>query len=225
MLKRTIASLFPICMLLLSHMACAGFMELPHDEAAKAPCRGAEVMDCALPVANEMAPPLDGYKLVKHAARNVVVGREYTKVATVLDVVWRNEEANGCIYGTKVVALVGRDERSLNINAVSRSGYKDLPVAAAYASPAGARISVFGIARTASEGNGTIVFDTEVNPPKRLISPMLYVKTTCLSATPDMSPNAIRLRQAEEPSIELSIPGFVPAVASAGTVTEKPFEK
>lgn len=220
MLERMIANLFLACIVLLSQAAWAGFVELPGNDAVRTPCRGAEVTDCALPVPNEMAPPLDGYKLIKHAVRNVVVGREYTKVATVLDVVWGNEEAGGCIYGTKIVALVGRGERSLNINSVSRSGFNGLPVSVAYASPAGSRISVFGIARMASQGNDSIVFETEVHPPKRLISPMLYVKTTCASATPGMSPNAIRLRQAEEPFIELSIPGFVPGSMPTGTAIE-----
>jgi hypothetical protein len=46
-------------------------------------------------------------------------------------------------------------------------------------------------------------------------SSTLYVKTPCTAERPQQMPDAIRLRQTDSPFIELSIPGFVPAGATA----------
>ena len=117
---------------------------------------------CALFPANELRAPAPGFSLVTHAVREASVNNSHTggtdrKIANVTDFVWRNAEQTECIYGAKVVTLLGKDAdqdptrpgtQYFEINDFVRGGFAGMPVEAAYASHAGSAHPVYRIGRT-----------------------------------------------------------------------------
>lgn len=222
---------------------------------------------CATFPAKEIDAPIDGFSIVTHAIRTAVMNNIYTggidkKIATVTEFFWRNASQTECIYGARVVMLMGKDadydvEKSgmqyFKISDFARSGFSGLPVGVAYYPNAATAEPVYRIGRTytavqysdadgyieqplvtpafhrsingtntqasvlplpeqqsASLDDSWVNFTAAIGLPKRAASSVFYVKTTCSSATPETVPDAIRLRQASPPFIEISVPGFVP---------------
>ncbi|WP_407994766.1 hypothetical protein [Methylobacillus sp. Pita1] len=234
---------------------------------------------CAIFPENEIAAPLPGFKLFKHANRQVMMNNSLTgqtdkKIASVMDVVWRNPAAGECIYGTRVLALSSADadynaqlpgKQFFRITDIARGGFAGQDIEVAYAMYATGAEPVYRIGRsftavqyykrpgyerqpltepafreaingvetteravpsfsqqTASLNDDWVNFTTLVGLPKRPASPMLYVKAPCNNETPAEQPQAIRLRQAIAPFVELSVPGFVPSQFAPSGLLSKP---
>ncbi len=118
--------------------------------------------NCAVFPTNEMSAPVDGFSIVTHAVRTAVMNNAYTggvdkKVANVTEFVWRNASQTECIYGARVVALLGKDadydvekpgKQYFRISDFARGGFSGLPVAAAYFPYAATAEPVYRIGRT-----------------------------------------------------------------------------
>ena len=117
---------------------------------------------CAVFPANEMAAPEAGYSLVTHAVREAIANNEYTggadkKIATVTEYVWRNAAQTECIYGARIIAVLGKDAdydakqagiQYFEIDDFVRGGFAGLPVEAAYSTHAAQAQPVYRIGRT-----------------------------------------------------------------------------
>lgn len=236
--------------------------------------------ECAVFPANAAHAPIDGFSIVTHAVRTAVMNNSYTggidkKIANVTEFVWRNASQTECIYGAKVVALLGKDadydiekpgKQYFSISDFARGGFSGLPVAAAYYPHANTSEPVYRIGRTftavqytnadgyveqplttpafdrsingvnteaaatplpeqqsASLNDGWVNFTAAIGLPKHAASSVFYIKTTCSSAAPQTAPDAIRLRQASPPFIEISVPGFVPPGGTADPAPVVPY--
>ncbi|MFL9609872.1 hypothetical protein ACKF11_07270 [Methylobacillus sp. Pita2] len=117
---------------------------------------------CAIFPDNEISAPLPGFKLLKHANRQVVMNNALTgqtdkKIANVMDVVWRNLAVGECIYGTRVLALSSADadynaqlpgRQFFRVTDIARGGFAGQNIEAAYATYATGAESVYRIGRT-----------------------------------------------------------------------------
>lgn len=117
---------------------------------------------CAIFPDNEIAAPLPGFKLLKHASRQVVMnnaltGRTDKKVASVMDVVWRNANAGECIYGTRILTSSSADadyntqmpgKQFFRITDIARGGFAGQVIEVAYAMYATGAEPVYRIGRT-----------------------------------------------------------------------------
>ncbi|MBL8505480.1 MAG: hypothetical protein JNJ51_03880 [Methylobacillus glycogenes] len=69
---------------------------------------------CAIFVDSELQAPLPGYELLAHAMRQAIMNNAYTgfqdkKIATVSELVWRNDEQGQCLFGSRVITLSSAD--------------------------------------------------------------------------------------------------------------------
>ncbi|MDP2247991.1 MAG: hypothetical protein Q8J65_07645 [Nitrosomonadales bacterium] len=137
--------------------------------------------ECAVFPANEAHAPIDGFSIVTHAVRTAVMNNTYTsgidkKVATVTEFVWRNASRTECIYGARVVTLLGKDadydtdktgKQYFRISDFARSGFSGRPVAVAYYPHAATAEPVYRIGRTytAEYGNGDSYLEQSLTTP------------------------------------------------------------
>ena len=117
---------------------------------------------CAIFPTNEMAAPEPDFSLVTYAVHEAVVNNSHTggtdkKVANVTEYVWRNDAQNECIFGARIISLLGKDAdydvtrtgiQYFEINDFVRGGFAGLPVAVAYSSHAAHAQPVYRIGRT-----------------------------------------------------------------------------
>lgn len=69
---------------------------------------------CAIFVGSELQAPLPGYELLAHAMRQAIMNNAHTgfqdkKIATVSELVWRNDEQGQCLFGSRVITLSSAD--------------------------------------------------------------------------------------------------------------------
>ncbi|GEM_PF-3567458 len=69
---------------------------------------------CAIFVDSELQAPLPGYELLAHAMRQAIMNNAHTgfqdkKIATVSELVWRNDEQGQCLFGSRVITLSSAD--------------------------------------------------------------------------------------------------------------------
>jgi hypothetical protein len=116
---------------------------------------------CAVFPASEVTAPLDGFSIVTHAVRTATMNNIYTdgvdkKVATVTEFVWRNSSQTECIYGARVMTLLGKDadydtkksgNQYFKISDFARGGFSGLPVSVAYFPYAATAEPVYSIGR------------------------------------------------------------------------------
>lgn len=117
---------------------------------------------CAIFPANDIAAPLPGFNLLKHASRQVVMNNALTgyadkKIASVLDIVWRNQASSECIYGTRVLAFSSADadyndqlpgKQYFRITDIARGGFAGREVEVAYALTASGAEPIYRVGRS-----------------------------------------------------------------------------
>jgi hypothetical protein len=156
-------------------------------------------------------------------------------VGSVWDRIWRKSSTNECIYGARITMnnvdydLNTAGTQYLEINDLVRSGYSDRSVAAGYYySGASQEVLLYRVGRTdisapfspaqpiVAINDNFVDFKTNEgvffykNGLKNKYSPVMYVKTSCSSATHTHTAGALTFRQTAQDPISFSISGFVP---------------
>lgn len=117
---------------------------------------------CAVFPESEISAPLPGFSLTSHASRQAVMnhaltGFEDKKIASVMDIVWRNDASGECIYGTKVIMLSSTDadynadmpgKQFFRVTDIARSGFVGQEITAAYAVSSPSTEPVYRIGRS-----------------------------------------------------------------------------